>query len=96
MWNYVDSSNPRLENSLFGAVKLVKETDIDKYMYSGFGIWFDMKGAFSVGNRFGNNVMDLVKMDRLVGNGFDKNAIIFGVDMKSSVHVDNKKKKFNS
>ena len=30
LWNYVDSSNPRLENSLFGAVKLVKETDIDK------------------------------------------------------------------
>ena len=38
--------------------------------------------------------MDLVKMDGLVGNGFGKNAIIFGVDMRSSVHVDNKKKKF--
>ena len=27
-----------------------------------------------------------------VGNGFGKNVIIFGVDMSSSVHVDNKKK----
>ena len=26
------------------------------------------------------------------GNGFDRNCIIFGVDMSSSVHVDNKKK----
>ena len=27
-----------------------------------------------------------------VGNGFDRNFIIFGVDMSSSIHVDNKKK----
>ena len=33
--------------------------------------------------------MDLVKMDGLVGNGFGKNAINFGVDMRSSVHVNN-------
>ena len=27
-----------------------------------------------------------------VGNGFGRNCIIFGVDMSSSVHVENKKK----
>ena len=27
-----------------------------------------------------------------VANGFDKNIIIFGADMNSSVHIDNKKK----
>ena len=27
-----------------------------------------------------------------VGNGFARNCVIFGVDMNSSVHVDNKKK----
>ena len=27
-----------------------------------------------------------------IGNGFGENVIIFGVDMSSSVHVDNKKK----
>ena len=47
MWNYVDSSDPRLWNSLSGAVKLVKDADIDKYKYSGYGIGFDMKGTFS-------------------------------------------------
>ena len=27
LWNYLDSSNPTLKNSLFGAVKLVKNAD---------------------------------------------------------------------
>ena len=44
------------------------------YKYSGYGIGFDRKGKFSV------------------GNGFGRNCIILGVDMSSSVHVDNKKK----
>ena len=29
-----------------GAVKLVKNADIDKYKYSGYGIRFDIKGTF--------------------------------------------------
>ena len=28
MWNYVDSSDPTQGNSLFGAVKLLKNADI--------------------------------------------------------------------
>ena len=57
MWNYVGSSNPTLENSLFGAFKLVKNTDIDKYKYSGYGIGFDMKRTFSFPTGgFGKNV----------------------------------------
>ena len=70
--NYIISSYPALENCLFGAVSLAKNNDIDKY--SGYGIEFDRKGKFSVGNEFGGN------------------CIIFGVDMSSSVHDDNKKK----
>ena len=53
---------------------MTKNNDIDEYKYSGYGIEFDRKGKFSV------------------GNGFGRNCIIFGVDMSSSVHVDNKKK----
>ena len=41
--------------------------------YFGYGIGFDRKIKFPV------------------GNGFGRNCIIFGVDMSSSVHVDNKK-----
>ena len=51
-----------------------KNTDIDVYKHSGYGIGFDRKLLFSL------------------GDGFGRICIIFGVDMSSSVHVDNKKK----
>ena len=41
------SDYPTLENCLFGAVKLTKNADIDKYGYSGYGIGFDRRGSFS-------------------------------------------------
>ena len=72
--NYNISSYPIIENCLFGAVSLAKNSDIDLYKYSGYGVGFDRKGQFSF------------------GNGFGRNVIIFGADMSSSVHVDNKKK----
>ena len=64
-----------LENRLFGAVKLTKNANVDKYKYFGHGIGFDGKEVFSHHTvSFGNN-----------------NAIIFGVDMSSSVHINNKR-----
>ena len=47
-----------LENCLFGAVKLTKNTDIDNYTYSGYGIGFFSRGTFlhSSGG-FGKNVI---------------------------------------
>ena len=58
MWNYVDSSDPALGSSLFGAAKLVKNANIDKYKYSEYGIGFDMKGTFSFPTgEFGKNVI---------------------------------------
>ena len=41
--NLNGSSYPTLENCLFGAVILTKNTDIDKYGYSNYGIEFDGK-----------------------------------------------------
>ena len=47
-----------LENCLFGAVKIAKNTDVNKYKYSGFGIGFDGKGVFShPTGGFGNNTI---------------------------------------
>ena len=69
------SDDPTRKNSLFGAVRLTKNADIDKYQYSGYGIGFDRKSSFS-----------------FPCSGFGQNVIIFGADMSSSVHVDNKKK----
>ena len=62
-----------LENYLFAAVKLATIIDVDLYKYSWYGIGFDRKGSYSIGNETG------------------KNVIIFGVDMSSSQHIDNKK-----
>ena len=52
------NDEPALKSSLFGAVKLNKNADIDKYQYSGYVIGFDRKGSFSFpGIGFGQNVM---------------------------------------
>ena len=36
-----------MENCLFGAIKLTKNADVDKYKYSGYGIGFNSRGSFS-------------------------------------------------
>ena len=68
-------NDPTLKNCLFGAVVLTKNTDIEKYKYSGYGIGFGRRGSFSFPD-----------------DGFGQNVIIFGADMSSSIHIDNKKK----
>ena len=40
-------SYPTLTNALFGAVKLTKNADINKYKYFSYGIEFDGHGIFS-------------------------------------------------
>ena len=45
--NFNISSYSTLENCLFGAVSLIKNDDLDKYKYSGYGIGFDRHGFFS-------------------------------------------------
>ena len=49
---------PTLTNSLFGAVKLTKNVDIDKYKYFGYDIGFDRRWnvSFTSGG-FGSNVI---------------------------------------
>ena len=39
---------------MFNAIKLRKNPDIDQYKYSGYGIGFNRKGFFSLGNETGN------------------------------------------
>ena len=48
--NYKDINYPTLESCLFGSVKPPKNSDIDKYGYSGYGIRFDRETSFSIGN----------------------------------------------
>ena len=51
------SSYPTLGSCLFGAVKLTKDVDVDLYNNSGYGIGFDRKKYYSVGNIIGRNVI---------------------------------------
>ena len=58
LWSRGYNDHPVLENSLFGALRLTKNADIDKYKYSGYGIRFDKHGTFlmPIGG-FGRNVI---------------------------------------
>ena len=53
-----DDNYPTLQNALFWAVILTKNTDIDKYKYSGYGIGFDRRRGFSFPDGgFGQNLI---------------------------------------
>ena len=58
--NYDINNYPTLENCLFSAVVLIKNADIDRFKYSGYGIRFDRKVFLSQKNFL--LVVDLVKM----------------------------------
>ena len=52
------NNDPTLKHCLFGAVTLTKNTDVDKYGYSGYGIGFDRSSSFSFpGGGFGQSVL---------------------------------------
>ena len=54
--SYID--DPTLKDCLFGSVTLTKNSDIDKYGYSGYGIEFHTKGSFSFPDGgYGQNVL---------------------------------------
>ena len=51
-------SDPTIKNCLFREFTLTKNTDIEKYKYSGYGIEFDRRSSFSfTGGGFGQNVL---------------------------------------
>ena len=69
-----------MTNATFGAVKLTKNANIDKYKYSGYGIRLDGSGYFSIGNELGKNVIilgaDLSSSTNLDNKG--KDILILG------------------
>ena len=69
-----------IQNALFGAMQITKNTDTSKYNYKGYGICFDEGGTF------GHTITE---------GGFAhttnaRNVLIFGVDMSFSVHATNR------
>ena len=77
------NSGVTLENCLFGAVKLTKCIDIDKYKYSGYSIRFDSSGNFShTSGEFGKNVIIFgVDMSSSVhANNNTRDVLVLGKD----------------
>ena len=69
-----------IENALFGAMKITKNTDSSKNNYIGYGLCFDEGGEFG----------HIVKQGNFSRTTNAKNVIIFSVDMSSSVQVTNR------
>ena len=63
---------------MFGNDKITKNADPDKYSYSGCGAEFDSRSFFSI--------FSIPNFD------WGKNVIMFGVDISSYEHIDNKNK----
>ena len=79
----VNNSGVTLENCLFGAVKLSKNTDIDKYKYSGYGNGFDSRGTFlHPSGEFGKNfIIFRADMSSSVhANNKARSILVFGKD----------------
>ena len=69
-----------IQNALFGAMQITKNTDTSKYNYKGYGICFDE------GGQFGHTITE---------GGFAhttnaRNVLIFGADMSFSTHASNR------
>ena len=69
-----------IQNALFGAMQITKNTDTSKYDYKGYGICFDER------SEFGHTITE---------GGFAhttdaRNVLIFGADMSFSVHKTNR------
>ena len=69
-----------IQNTLFGAMQITKNTDTSKYNYKGYGICFDESEEFTHVRKRGNF------SDTTDG----RNVIRFGVDMSFSKHANNK------
>ena len=69
-----------IQNALSGAMQITKNTDTIKYDYKGYGICFDEGGTFS----------HKITEDGRVHTTMGRNAIIFRVDMSSSIHATNR------
>ena len=69
-----------MQNALFGAMQITKNTDTSKYDYKGYGICFDER------SEFGHTISE----GRFAHTTHARNVLIFGIDMSFSVHATNR------
>ena len=56
-WSRNHTNNSKLKNCLFGVTNIVKYSDKEKYVYSGYGITFDSADSWSFHNHFARNAI---------------------------------------
>ena len=56
-WPENTTNNFKFKNCLFGATNIVKHSDKENYVYSGYGKAFDSVGWWSFDNDFARNVV---------------------------------------
>ena len=56
-WSRNHTNHFKLKNCLFGAPIIVKDSDKEKYVYSGYRITFDSSGSWRFDNDFARNVL---------------------------------------
>ena len=54
-WSRNRTKNFKFKNSLFGATSTIKNSDKEKYVYSGYGITFDSASSWSFDNGTARN-----------------------------------------
>ena len=69
-----------IQNALFGAMQITKNTDTSKYDYKGYGICFDER------SEFGHTITE----DSFAHTTDARNILIFGADISFSVHKTNR------
>ena len=69
-----------IQNALFGAMQITKNTDSSKYDYKGYGIYFDER------SEFGHTITE----GGFVHTTDARNVLIYGADMSFSVHKTNR------
>ena len=62
-WPRNPINNFKFKNCLSGAANIVKNSDKEKYLYSGYGLSFDSAGSWSFGNEFARNSLVIFGLD---------------------------------
>ena len=74
------STDYTIQNALFGAMKITKNTDSSKNNYTGYGLCFDEGGKLD----------HTVKQGNFNRTTSAKNVMMFGVDTSSCIHATNR------
>ena len=86
-WSQDLNAKFTLKDCLFGAVKLTKNADSNKYSYSGCGIGFDSRSLFSIPNfDWGKNAIIVgVDSSSVHANNENKDILILGKGQKKGL-----------